>query len=289
MPRALRFAALLAVVPLLASCISITVDPRGLTPRRDGTVEARTLPCPPAGGTHGAPVGDAAGALDPRAIRLVAWNLHKQADAGWERDLSRLAEGYDLLLLQEVTLGDPLRGIIADHDLSWVMASSFLYLDDDVGVLTAARVAPVATCTQRAVEPLIRLPKSAVVAWFPVRGERESLAVVNVHAINFSLSLDAYAAQFRALGDALAGHAGPIVVAGDFNTWTDGRSGVVRDFAAGLGLVELTFAIDLRSRFFGRQFDHILVRGLEAVDAIAIPVTSSDHNPVAATLRVTGR
>ena len=49
---------------------------------------------------------------------------------------------------------------------------------------------------------------------------------------------------------------------------------------------EITFANDRRKLFFGKQLDHIFVRGLAMVDSSATEVTSSDHNPVAATLRL---
>ena len=52
-----------------------------------------------------------------------------------------------------------------------------------------------------------------------------------------------------------------------------------------LDLTEVPFAIDRRSVFFGHQLDHIFVRGLTLVGATAVDVRSSDHNPVAATLR----
>jgi len=287
--RTLRKVAGLVLLPCLASCVSVTVDPRGLTPQTDGSVLARSYPCNANDHDRRMEAGGGYGMLDPHAIRLATWNIHKEGDPGWERDLTSLATGRDILLLQEITLDDSLRRIMDSEHLHWIMASSFYLGDDDVGVLTAARVAPIAFCTARVVEPLIRLPKSAIITWFGLRDTTASLAVVNVHAINFSLSLGAYAAQFAALGEALAGHDGPIIFAGDFNTWTDDRSEVVRAVAARLGLVEIAFAIDRRSLFFGRQLDHILVRGLEAVDSTAIPVTSSDHNPVAATLRMTIR
>jgi endonuclease/exonuclease/phosphatase (EEP) superfamily protein YafD len=54
-----------------------------------------------------------------------------------------------------------------------------------------------------------------------------------------------------------------------------------------LGLHEIEFKEDKRTLFLGKQLDHIYVRGLELVDAEAIPVKSSDHNPVRATFRVT--
>jgi endonuclease/exonuclease/phosphatase (EEP) superfamily protein YafD len=164
--------------------------------------------------------------------------------------------------------------------------------------LTATRIAPVASCTQRVVEPLIRIPKSAVISWLPIvdtavdtaagtrAGTRETLAIVNVHSITFELALDVYRSQLEALADALAGHRGPIIFAGDFNTWNDARDRVVSEIAARLGLAELNLRVDQRAVFFGRHLDHIFIRGLETVDVIAIPVTSSDHNPMAATLRI---
>ena len=165
------------------------------------------------------------------------------------------------------------------------MASSFIYANIDTGVLTASRIEPLASCTQRIVEPVLRLPKSAVISWFALRGEAATLAVVNVHAINFSLSLGAYRAQFDAVVDALSEHPGPIVFAGDLNTWTVDRIAVVDAAARRLALTEIAFTDDRRRLFFGHQLDHIYTRGLDVVESSAIAVTSSDHNPVMATLR----
>lgn len=279
-----RGLALAASLPLLASCFTLTVEPRALVLQPDGAIRALSLTCPPA--MPDLRVAKAAG-LDPRAIRLATWNIHKEGDAGWEEDLVALSGGNDVVLLQETTLTEALREVLRKAELRWVMASSFAYGPDDVGVLTAARVSPVASCTQRVVEPLLRLPKSAVVSWFALEGRTKTLAVANVHAINFSLSIDAYRAQLTALGDVLAAHDGPIVLAGDLNTWTAARRDAVDDVARRLGLNEVTFVDDRRALFFGNQLDHILVRGLRVAASTAIAVTSSDHNPIAATLQAT--
>jgi endonuclease/exonuclease/phosphatase (EEP) superfamily protein YafD len=283
----LRSLALAVLLPLFSSCVLLTVEPRALLLQADGAIRVRSLPCNASSLAASAePIGDAPAALNPDAIRILTWNIHKQADTGWQRDLGEFVRSNDIVLLQEVVLQDSLRRTIEDSGLRWVMASSFLYGANDIGVLTATRAAPQASCTERVVEPLIRLPKSAVITWFRVAGTSPTLAVVNVHAINFSLSLGAYRAQFAALGDALATHRGPIIFAGDLNTWTDNRGEAVAETAARLGLTEIPFADDKRTMFFGKQLDHLFIRGLEVIDAAAIPVTSSDHNPVAATLRI---
>jgi endonuclease/exonuclease/phosphatase (EEP) superfamily protein YafD len=279
-----------ALLPLaIAGCVSITAEPRALLQRDDGTIQVQSLACGHAVSLAGrAPSSASRTGLDGRAIRVLTWNLHKQGDRGWERDLRAFSAGHDILLLQEIVLRPPLEAVIEDAGLRWVMASSFFDRDIDIGVLTAARIAPIASCTQRVVEPLLRLPKSAVITWFALKDREETLAVVNVHAINFSLSLGAYRAQFDALADALAAHRGPLVLAGDLNTWTVERAGVVDGVAKRLGLTEIAFADDRRRLFFGHQLDHIYIRGLELIESSATPVTSSDHNPVAATLRVAG-
>ena len=112
------------------------------------------------------------------------------------------------------------------------------------------------------------------------------LAIVNIHAINFELSPDTYRAQLGALADALRDHRGPIIFAGDFNTWSDTRDGIVAGIAARLGLTELVLRDDRRALFYGHHLDHIFVRGLRLVEVGATPVTSSDHNPVTATLAI---
>jgi endonuclease/exonuclease/phosphatase (EEP) superfamily protein YafD len=279
----------------------LTVEPRAVVSVPGGTARVMTLKCGAVDRVlQAAGEGEAADALDRRPLRLLVWNIHKQGDSGWERDLAGFAAASDVMLLQETVLQPPLRDILDASGLRWVMASSFLLGADDIGVLTATRIAPVASCTERVVEPLIRIPKSAVISWLPITntnkrtdprtdtraGSKETLAIANVHSINFELAPDVYRAQLEALADALAGHRGPIIFAGDFNTWNDARNAVVAEIAARLGLTELNLRVDQRAVFFGRHLDHIFIRGLQLVDVSAVPVTSSDHNPLAATLRI---
>lgn len=272
---------------LLAACTTITItsEPRAVLLEQNRQVRVQRLNCPEAA-QHARQVARNAPALDPAGFRLITWNIHKQGDNGWQADLATFARRSDIVLLQELVLEPEIRRIIEDAGLQWAMASSFLNSDIDIGVLTAARVAPVATCTQRVVEPLLRIPKSSVITWYAIRGSNSTLAVANMHAINFSLLLGAYRTQLDAMREALAEHRGPIIFAGDLNTWTAGRYDAVMETARALGLTEIQFAEDKRKLFFGKQLDHIFVRGLVMTTSSAIEVTSSDHNPVEATLRL---
>lgn len=280
--RALRLIATSTATAALAGCVTLTALPRGVSNGVDDALQVSAIGC---GAVIAPIVASGAPALDPRALRLLTWNLHQQDDAGWDRDLAQLLAGADLALLQEGVLRDDLRAVLAARGLRYTMSSAFIYRDVDHGVVTAAPVPPLAVCAERAVEPLLRIPKTALIAWYALAGRADTLAVVNVHAINFALALDVYEAQLAALVRRLAAHRGPIVFAGDFNTWSEGRRAIVQAAADALRLTEIAFEPDLRARFLGRPVDQVWVRGLARVSGAVTEVKSSDHNPIAVTLR----
>ena len=277
----LRSAAVLFVVAL-AGCVIVPERQHALVLEADGTVAQRQMIC----GDRADGAAVASGALDPRAVRIASWNLHKQSDPGWEAELGRLAAASDVLLLQEAGVAPELRDTIERGSLSWVLASAFEYLGAEYGVLTAARVRPAGACTLRAYEPLLGIPKAALITRFRLEGRDRTLAIANLHAINFTPGTGEYRAQLDAIAQALATHRGPVVFAGDFNTWNDARDQAIREVMSQLSLVPVAFAADERQRFFGRIFDWIYARDVEVVQASSWAVTSSDHNPLTVTLRI---
>jgi endonuclease/exonuclease/phosphatase (EEP) superfamily protein YafD len=283
--RTLQVLLATALVALIAACATVPPVQLAFAVGRDGSVAGGPLPCarpePP----------DAARAAEPLpdpALRVLTWNLHKNGDPGWDADLARFAAVSDLLLIQEAALTADLRKVLADGGFDALLASSFRFDDHETGVLSAARVRPASACVQRHFEPLLALPKSAVIAHYSMRGTTETLAVANVHAINFVPGLDSYRAQLEALADELAAHGGPMILAGDFNTWSLSRVAVVDEVMRRLGLTPVMPPDDGRSRFFGQQVDFVFVRGFEVVRAEVPEVATSDHNPILVTLRRVG-
>ena len=246
---------------VVGACVTFPYEERVLAADRNGHIAARVLPC-------GAAVPSVAGAetLDGKALRVLAWNLHKNDDPGWDTDLARFAAESDLLLIQEAALTPELRHVVETAGYRWLLASALRWNGREMGVMTAARVEPTVACTKRSEEPLLQVPKTAIIAYYQVGGRRDTLAVANLHAINFTLDLGrATAGSSRRSPPSSAAHEGPVIFAGDFNTWTAERAAIVSEIAARLGLTPVVPADDARTRFFGQQVDHFYVRGLEVV------------------------
>lgn len=280
-PRAARAgAALLALA--LAGCATVAADDRArLAP--DASVPV-PLACPPA-----APL-PREGALDPgRPFSVVVWNIHRNGDPGWANDLGAFAAASDLVLLQEATLTRELRDRLDGAGRHWAQADAWAFDGVVSGVLTASAEAPRAACVLRATEPLLALPKSALVTWYRLDARAETLAVANVHSVNFTLDTVAYRRQLEAVVGQLADHRGPAILAGDFNTWNAGRAAALAELAARAGFAEAVPRRGARSSFLGMPADYLFVRGLEVDDVWVETVDSSDHAPIRATLRLPAR
>ena len=163
------------LLPLLSACVSLSADPRALVYETDG-VKVQSLNCIAAMQTAAAfrPAPTRATttcALDPRRHPRSSpgTSTRRRTPAGTTNS-RRSRERNDVLLLQEVSLSAELQRVLHVAGLRWILASSFIRDETDIGVLTASRTVPIASCTQRADEPLARIPKSAVITWLRIAG-----------------------------------------------------------------------------------------------------------------------
>jgi endonuclease/exonuclease/phosphatase (EEP) superfamily protein YafD len=211
--------------------------------------------------------GSAALAELPQSFALVCWNVHKERSRRLAAELERLGSQADLVLLQEAVR--PPR--FASQ--SWTMVEAFRFVNGGApaGVATGTVAAP----TQQwplyspVREPLANSPKSALATAVPLHGGH-SLLVVNVHGVNFRCA-DALRDQLATLDPIVAAHDGPVIVAGDFNTWSRRRAAVVQAFAERHRLQRV---------FTGRgapRLDAVFQRGLGVEHAEVLRTRSSDH------------
>ena len=217
--------------------------------------------------------------ITQKTFRLLVWNLHKGQDAGWQQALNRLAQGRDLLLLQEVLNTQELAAQYSSRFPTALYASAFAYLQQQSGVEILSQFAPHFYCAGSKSEPWIRIPKVGAAMSLPL-SNGQALLLVNVHLINFEINPTAYEAQLRTLMQLVSQHQGPLVLSGDFNSWNGYRAQIIRKVINEFGLEEVSFAQDHRLRFLGNPLDHIFVRGLNVLNATTEPTESSDHAPL---------
>lgn len=230
--------------------------------------------------------GGQAGQYEPAldgTLEILSWNIQKASNAGWAADLATLAVDIDLAFIQEASLQAGIPEIVG-NPLYQAFAPGYSSGELETGVMTLSTRSPVQTCQFTSWEPLLGTPKATSITRFPLARRDDTLLAINLHAVNFALGLDELQGQLRALNDLLAMHTGPVILAGDLNTWSEERQQLVDTFAARYGLAPVAFTPDLRSRVFGRALDHIYVRGMTAMEAQAIAVTTSDHNPLRVSL-----
>ncbi|PNH91994.1 endonuclease/exonuclease/phosphatase family protein [Vibrio diazotrophicus] len=213
-------------------------------------------------------------------LGLLVWNIYKQNREGWSEELSRLSSDAQLLLLQEASLNTGLKQWLSEHGWEGNQVNAFKVMGESAGVINLARTTPNLACGYTEMEPWLRLPKSGIYARYPL-SNGQVLAVVNLHAVNFTYGTNEYQLQLQALANELSQHTGPIIVAGDFNSWSEERMTVMKQVLTSLGLNEVSFSPDNRVRFIsGLPLDHVFYRGLKLENAKAPESDASDHNPL---------
>jgi len=265
---AILLVALVTVLALLRP--EIGDDP---LPQASFTVGTREGNCLTTTGSHTA--------LDRRGeFSVLVWNIHKQTDGPWPEELWLKGKAVpDLMLLQEVQ-DDP--GLLMDltkQGYAWLKMGAFRWQGHQFGVMSAALAKPIKACGWLATEPWLRLPKSALLGLYPLSNGRTLLAV-NLHGINFDFALPAWQQQIKVLLEAIAGHKGPVIFAGDFNSWGTERSRWLSLLMTTQGLKAVDFAPDKPTQVWGASIDHVYYRGL-ALEFARAPVSKvSDHSPL---------
>lgn len=232
--------------------------------------------------------------LDPTEINIFVWNMYKGAIPTWKKDFVRLTKFFDVLLLQEMWMDGAMNeAITKDETFSYHMATSFLDTkrsNTASGVAIASFVEPVKTFFQRSKyrEPFIRTPKMALFADFALKGMTKKLRVATIHAINF-VSKKKHRHQLRKMFEGLKDHTGPIVLGGDFNTWSKKKLRAMRSMARNAGLTEVKFKKwgSKRMHMFGNILDHIWVRGVNVIDThVFYKIKSSDHKAMSVRISI---
>ena len=286
-----RFFILAVVLSLLAGCVTVSEQVHlvsnvsAATSNDAGVIVGDDLQACAVKSLMNSDVGKKAG-LDPESIDFLNWNIYKGNGDNWQQDLSAFAQTHDLMTIQEAMLDEELTALLELYDFNWVMNTAFHLNGTAAGVMTVAGADAVHSCGFKVEEPLIQIPKSTLVSYYTIEGSKKRLLVANIHGINFTFGVAVYRQQLETLYDAIKHHDGPMIVAGDFNSWSDDRMMQVSELINKLSLSAIEYSVNNKTHVFGNAIDHVFYRQLELVSNQVWQVSSSDHNPISVNFRV---
>lgn len=212
---------------------------------------------------------------------LTTWNIYKGGMQGLYPDLQQIIEESDFVLMQEFLLNDEQNEQIQQlSHIHWALAKSFKDGGEWTGVATASKWQPYESVPVRSpgTEPFTDTPKMSLITKYALQNG-ENLWLVNIHGLNFDLTHNAFKNQIKALTAMLAQHDGPMIFAGDFNTWSEVRYDYLMKATASLYLERAP--IENPIGIMSATLDHIFYRGFQSVKpSLLSEVTSSDHNPM---------
>mgnify|MGYP000023505967 CR=1 FL=1 len=229
-------------------------------------------------------------------IELLLWNVFKCKKKGWQKDFSSLIHNKDLVLLQEAVLNSPFDNLFhKSSQHQWIMASSFRNVKTNIetGVKTGSSVTAKSQYFSASDhgEPLTQTKKMLLAIEYPLT-QRESahnessLLVVNAHLINF-VSIEKFRAHLEQISYTLQDHKGPIILAGDFNTWNKKRLSDFNKLAAAFALGKVDMIRQPRLNHLFRHLDHVYCRGLDVTHVqVHTDIHSSDHYPISLSLHL---
>ena len=221
--------------------------------------------------------------LDPESIKILNWNIYKGKRAAWKNDFIKLARGMDIILLQEARTTDDNLIFFSINHMGGEFARSFLYHSESAyatGVMTLSKSRPISIEHLKTdfKEPLSRTPKITLITEYPFKKMQTTLLVVNTHGINFVRSA-LFKAQMVGLEKKIKTHKGPVIFAGDFNTWNKKRVVILSGIVNRLKMKATAFVPDSRTKRLGYFIDHVFYKDLEIKQTNVIKdIRSSDHN-----------
>ncbi|VAX01138.1 hypothetical protein MNBD_GAMMA21-1866 [hydrothermal vent metagenome] len=190
------------------------------------------------------------------------------------------------MLLQEAINRSAITRLLEAQQPYWQLNTGFFYAGSEAEVLIASSTPAIFSCGLRTTEPIIRVPKTVLINLYPLPKSDQILLVANLHGINFTLGTETYDEQIKTMRLIIEQHNGPMIIAGDFNSWSDSRLEIVHAMAEMLSLESLEYISHNRVRVFGNALDHVFCRGLKIIDEETRKVTSSGHNPIIVSFRL---
>ena len=220
----------------------------------------------------------------PDEFGMICWNVYKNnlvqpAFQPYLRSLIRIKK-IDLLLFQEANFKSDKSCILSEFAID--AAANLEFGGKFYGVLTASMTESQKSQAflSKGRESLIGPYKSLLLSQFAFN-DGTILLVLNIHAINFREN-QRYDKEVDEFLKYVKDHHGPMIIAGDFNSWNKKRMKKLLEMQRKLSLQAISFKEKSKIKsFMGYPLDYIFYRGLELLDSAVIDSKQlSDHNPL---------
>ncbi len=220
-------------------------------------------------------------------LNIFVWNVYKGQKANiFENDFKKHGSGKDFILLQEA-LVDNKMPLLWKQDFSayeWHLAQSFHYKKDlsSTGVAIGSKFTPTSVdfIRSKAREFFWLTPKLTLFSEYEFEGRK--VLFVCTHVLNF-VTTSAFSESLYEIAEKISHFEGPVVLAGDFNTWNVKRYMIMKSIFRDLKLEHLDLENDGRLL----KLDHVFVRGFDVLKAeVHHTVMGSDHFPLEIKLKL---
>jgi endonuclease/exonuclease/phosphatase (EEP) superfamily protein YafD len=225
----------------------------------------------------------------PSTFDVAIWNIWKGSGGDlFLGEYNNLVKGRHLLLLQEVLLTLKALGNFAPKGFSASHGATYRRRDGlRDGVMTVSAATPIETATRvlcHSPEPFLKTTKATLISRFKIEGHKKSLCVVNTHATLVRRPATAVREIEKVLKK-IRDHEGPILYAGDFNTFSKTYIREVDKIMSTIGLQRVILEADPRSTT--TALDQLYVREIKVLSAkVETRYLHSDHFPITATLEI---
>ena len=213
-------------------------------------------------------------------FRVTSWNDFKLQRPNWKQELSHWVNKTDLFLFQEAVDRRAFLDVIQQANLKWNQVEAFRFEGETAGVMNAGSVSSIYNCSIKTAEPALRIPKSILASLYPIADSRFPLLVINVHGVNFEIGMGAYRRQMSQAFALAKSYPGPVILAGDFNSWGEKRAYYIDSLAQASGLQQVIPTPDVRVKVLSEPLDHLFYRGLVLHQSDSRKTSASDHNPL---------
>ncbi|MDG0980123.1 MAG: endonuclease/exonuclease/phosphatase family protein [Halieaceae bacterium] len=222
-------------------------------------------------------------APSPESIEVLVWNVQKFEN---HSALRWLKETPAQIIMAQESIASIQLAFADDLNATQVFSPGYRTFNNEtsgVGIIT--KFETLVSCAWQHQEPWLLTPKATLVS--ALQTGKQMMLAVNLHAINFSIGTHELQDQIDAISVVIEDYDGPIVVAGDFNTWSKARTEVLERFIFKHELSATNFQPDHRVRPFSYPLDHILTKNLNVLAAQSERSELSDHTPLIMTVTST--